>query len=66
MENHQRKTTALYQLTLRYQISVAVVRFPLLYSRLQAIEQAASADFALVSCLALVLAFGTDRLMVAS
>jgi len=51
VENHQRKTTALYHLTLRYQTSVVVVHFPLLYSRLQAIEQAACADFALLSCL---------------
>ena len=49
-ENHQRKTSALCDLTLRYQTSaqgcIAMVLFPLLHSRLQAIEQAAAADCA--------------------
>ena len=50
--NYQRQTTALYDMTLRYQNSVqarvALVLFPVLYCRLHATEQAASADFALL------------------
>lgn len=57
---HQCKTAALYEQTLRYQPSArALVAVELiLSSRLRAIEQAASAVFALLKC---QMAFCTDR-----